>query len=339
MHPKVEEAYRNARFPIPTTADSVADKGFERLLKRTRDENVSREITQVYRIRPYRNKDDEFIVYDEKVTLPNYDGTPKSFIHRRGVYDLPIITNINDSRTEEPAQIMIARHERRYDEPFSKSRIQEILNSGDSKNTNFVLQIGDGISQSAIKLGGFTIEDFTNKSFNQLHAKALSWDEETLAKAEAERSGEIEVERVQAAGATRKQAEEEETGEFSEEETQQRRREARETLQRLKADKTVVVASPSSSGNKKGPNDTEAVAEQVNYVIRREDMEEAPAQDQSEENNDEEPIQSDKMGEQGKPRKDGQGPGRAIDISERALEEGSGSAISEERLRKSQRKK
>jgi hypothetical protein len=87
---------------------------------------------------------------------------------REGYYELPIFTRIYDHEGNVTLT-NIDRMEPVFTTPFSRRNLQKLLDSGDVETeTKFVLDTG------TVRYGDFTAYEFLNKSFDDLHEKALT---------------------------------------------------------------------------------------------------------------------------------------------------------------------
>lgn len=169
MHPEVERAYREAKFQVPANPADTNQEIFRRKTRRARDEDKQFFINQVWRVSQGPKKD--FIFYERKTVIPDLAGNNENDTEIVGRYDKPKFRNIYNNSTGEPESVALAGFETVYDIPYSKEKMQEILDSGNSSDTVFTLSIGT--QSGARKYGGFSADDFVNRSFDELTQLAL----------------------------------------------------------------------------------------------------------------------------------------------------------------------
>lgn len=189
MHPKVKEAYTKAGFPIPATPAEANEELFRRRTKRAKDEDVKVYINQVWRASQGPKKD--FIFYEKREVIPDLVGNDNTLTTLEGRYSMPKFRNVYDNATGDSTSIQISGYETVYDIPYSPEKMREILESGDSTNTSFVLILG------TTRYGSFTAEDFVERSFEELTQIAKYGNvtpRETLDEQEYRRGSEITAE-------------------------------------------------------------------------------------------------------------------------------------------------
>jgi hypothetical protein len=280
MHPHVRKAYVEAGFPLPDTPQDAREASFRRRTKRAKEEDIKKFINQVWRISQGPKK--EYIFYEIKEVGPDLVGNEDTFTEIRGRYDMPKFRRVYDNTTGEARITQIAGSETIYEIPYSKGKMEEILKSGDSENTVFTLALGNR------KYGGFTREDFTNKSFEELAEMALYGGAEMAGKQaighlrgreedfdaerrikehqKAEREAAKEAERLRRTRLGIDQQEKEGGG------GEQRREDNTDeqvVKQRQEAVDEALGRRGSSGGS--GGDETTKIGEEVNYVIKEED--------------------------------------------------------------------
>lgn len=162
MHQKTREAYNEAGFKKDETPQEAIRKVFEQKTKRSEPKYV---INQVWRVS--RGPDKEFIVYDRLTIKEDVVGNEEKLPEMVGMYERPRFQKQFDPQSGDTIAVHVKGHDDVYDIPFSKAKMKEILESGDSSNTKFVLNTG-----SARYSGIFSADDFINLSYEELFHKA-----------------------------------------------------------------------------------------------------------------------------------------------------------------------
>lgn len=162
MHQKTREVYNEAGFKKDETPQEAIRKVFEQKTKRSEPKYV---INQVWRVS--RGPDKEFIVYDRLTIKEDVVGNEEKLPEMVGVYERPRFQKQFDPQSGDTIAVHVKGHDDVYDIPFSKAKMKEILESGDSSNTKFVLNTG-----SARYGGIFSADDFINLSYEELFQKA-----------------------------------------------------------------------------------------------------------------------------------------------------------------------
>jgi hypothetical protein len=180
MHRKVRQEYEKHKFEVPANPADTNQEIFRRKTKRARPEDIKVYINQVWRTAQGPKKD--YIFYERKVVIPDLVGNEDTDTELLGKYEMPRFRNIYNNQTGDAESIALAGFETQYDIPYSKEKMEEILTEaeierdGDDKpvkvpvdatNTIFTLSIGGR------KYGGFSADDFINRSFDELTQLAL----------------------------------------------------------------------------------------------------------------------------------------------------------------------
>lgn len=280
MHPKVKQAYNEAGFQIPATPQDAREENFRRRTKRAEDK-IQKFINQVYRISQGPKKD--FIFYELKEVGNDLAGNEDTLTTQIGRYDMPKFRKLYNNATGEAEAVQLAGTETVCEYPYSKAEMERILNSGNSENTTFTLIMGNR------KYGGFTREDFINKSFDELAEMAIYGAAEMTGKqAMSQLRGSEDVRAQERLKEHRKQEEEaareaerirrerllgetEDQQTTPKEEVDQRQKAEDKALGRL--GRVPAQEDKQQTGRGGGPDETTKIKEEVNFVIRKEDEE------------------------------------------------------------------
>lgn len=160
MHPKAKEAYSQAGFDIPPTPQEANELVFRRKTKRAKEGEIKKFINQVWRIS--KGGKEEFIIYEQKEVGADLAGNEDTFTSMVGRYDMPKFRKVYNNVSGEVDAVNLSGTETVYEIPYSKKNMEEVLNSGNSDNTAFTLWAGNR------KYGGFTRDDFVDKSLDEL---------------------------------------------------------------------------------------------------------------------------------------------------------------------------
>jgi len=282
-HPEVVKAYNEAKFPIPQSPQDVGEATYRQKTKKAREDEIKKTINQVWRTSMGPNKD--FIFYEYKETAPDFAENPTDHTFQEGRYDKPKFKNVFNAQSGEPEATTLSGFETKYDIPYSKGKMQEILDSGDSSNTFFTLVVGNR------KYGGFTAEDFVNKPYDELVEMAVYGNvrpkvsRPDLLKAQQERENELkENERLIAEDAKARfaqvQEQQQEANEKflreQEEEAKKRQEAVGEQFAKRTQQTAVVRESGTAKYNVEGKpkpaiNEPNKISEDVSYIIKNED--------------------------------------------------------------------
>ena len=261
VHPVIEAEYKKAGFPLPTTPQDTRELAFKRLTRKNADKN-EKVINQVWRVSAGRDKD--YIVYEEKEIGLDHQDNEVSMVRTIGKYSKPTFRNKNNAYGE-PIATEFVGEKTIYEIPYSKQKMREILDSGDSSNTTFVLQVGNQ------KFGDYGAEDFINKSFEELYQMGVYGTQVPL----PPRPEEEEVEVVRAVKQSGKQEE------FVREARENARRDKEEFQDETKKRPETMDEQPTAekknnntSGSRGSITESERVHESVNFMVKPEDMEE-----------------------------------------------------------------
>lgn len=162
MHPKTAKMYSEAGIePRLSTADQVK-ANFDRLTKGSKRKD--RKIDQIYIVRRIEG---DYIVYDQTIIAEDFPGNEVTCFETVGYHDEPQFQKTYDPVSGEPKAVAVAGNKTVYDIPATKENILKILNAPDviPTNTNLVLD------HNNVKYGGFTMKEFTTKSFDDLMFK------------------------------------------------------------------------------------------------------------------------------------------------------------------------
>jgi hypothetical protein len=174
-HPKTKELYDKAGFEyIPKTEEYVMMK-FD---IDTKGKPRRYRIDQMYRV---KQVDRDYIVYNQTIISSDFPGNEKTASETVGFHEEPTFEYRYDERTNQPKPAGVASRNVVYEIPATRQNILGILDgtyggSGGEEqkkkemvkiNTNFVLQAGDNA-----KYGGFTLDEFSSRHFDDLEFKA-----------------------------------------------------------------------------------------------------------------------------------------------------------------------
>jgi hypothetical protein len=165
MHKLVKKAYQDADFDVQQDTADILRKNFE--LKTQRGNGQTRKrINQVWRVKPPGQKRD-YIVYEYSLFADDMIGNEHSITEHAGKAEYPRFSQQYDNETGKVSSSKLARTETVYYIPWTKSKMQEILDSANLQSQiNFTLDAGH------TKYGDFTAYDFTERHFDDLLEKA-----------------------------------------------------------------------------------------------------------------------------------------------------------------------
>lgn len=162
MHPTTERMYKEAGMDnYRLSTEDQVKANFERL---TKGRPKKHRIDQMYRV---RRADKDYIVYNQTIISEDFPGNEVTCSETVGFHDEPQFHKTYDPVSGEPKAIAVAGNKTVYDIPATKSNIMKILKGPDviPSTTNFVLE------HNNVKYGGFTYDEFTTKSFDDLMFK------------------------------------------------------------------------------------------------------------------------------------------------------------------------
>jgi len=166
VHPKVLEKYIEAGYELDEdkkligvleSASDANEKAFWTQVKSSK-QPVKKEIKKIIRL---RKQGKELFYYHESLESKNYLGNKIHFYHTVGFYKLPEFNRVADSKTGRVQVTDIESEEDVYEYEWPRdwtSDMEDII----SETVDLL------IMTPARKYGGFSFEDFKEKSFDEL---------------------------------------------------------------------------------------------------------------------------------------------------------------------------
>jgi hypothetical protein len=159
----IKQMYQNLGIEyVPSVQDIAEEEFYTRAVKDT----IKRRIDHVYRLRSTVDSKGEYLIYDETILAQDKDNKPLDFSHSVGKYEVPI---------------SISNKKWIYDIPFSKEKLQEILDSDQATEVEkqerpigFTLILGDGNENAIRTFSAFTADEFLNEDFSTLLHKVTA---------------------------------------------------------------------------------------------------------------------------------------------------------------------
>jgi hypothetical protein len=164
---EIEQLYTSKGFEYRATPQDMNEADF---FERSEGKEIRHRLDKVVRTK-VGNK--EYVLYAETLLtedkLGNILNYPVSGL--RGKYQKPTFTMEWDTELRKEVARSLVGHKTEYEIPFSKQNMQDVLNinTEDENEPSFVLLVG-----SNARYGGFTADEFLNKSYDELVTKATT---------------------------------------------------------------------------------------------------------------------------------------------------------------------
>lgn len=165
---EIMEAYKKLPFEYIETTEEVAEMKFN--LSARDPSKVKHRVSQVYRVRKGNNTKREFILYNDLKIVEDNIGNRKTLPVLEGKHEEPILEyELDESNVRQVKAIRGKKWV--YDIPYTRENMIKVLSINDPDDEeeidqSFVLDAGFQ------KFGGFSAEEFVNKSFDELLIKA-----------------------------------------------------------------------------------------------------------------------------------------------------------------------
>ena len=159
FHPKVLKAYQDADFfhnYVPNATEEN-EKDFWLVANQSK-QPIKKEITKIIRV---KKGGKEYFYYHEEVLSTDHVRNEIHYFHTVGKYDMPYFNNAYDPKTGRPKATQIVRREEVFELEWPKDWTPELED----------LLIDDVdllVVTKGRKYGGFSFEDFKEKSFDDL---------------------------------------------------------------------------------------------------------------------------------------------------------------------------
>ena len=153
--------YRDAKIDPPLRTEDLVKKRFD---EETRGKPRRYKIDQMYRV---KQLDKDYIVYNQTIFSEDFPGNERTCFETVGYHEEPRFQKRYNPETGQPEPESIQGTELVYDIPATKENMLKILKGPNiiPTNTSFVLQ------DANVKHGGFTMEEFTTKHYDDLMYK------------------------------------------------------------------------------------------------------------------------------------------------------------------------
>lgn len=165
---EIEKLYTQEGFEYRPTAQ---DRNEAEFYDRVEDKNIRHRLDKVVRTKVPGGK--EYILYKDTLITEDQLGNKLNFTSTdlRGKYQKPQFSYEWDQETRKKKAKDIVGHKTEYEIPFSKENMQKVLdiNTEEDANTQFVLIVGANSRHT-----GFDADEFLNRSFDELVAKATT---------------------------------------------------------------------------------------------------------------------------------------------------------------------
>lgn len=165
---EIMETYKKLPFEYVETTEEVAEMKFN--LSARDPTKIAHRVSQVYRVRKGNNTKREFILYNDLKIVEDNIGNRKTLPVLEGKHEEPILEyELDESNVKQVKAIRGKKWV--YDIPYSRENMIKVLSINDPDDEeeidqSFVLDAGFQ------KFGGFSAEEFVNKSFDELLIKA-----------------------------------------------------------------------------------------------------------------------------------------------------------------------
>lgn len=163
-HPEVLRAYQTASYEYVEKSDDQNETKFYQLVTwgadaRTPVQPLQHSITKIVRVKPGL---EEFVYYNDEMVGYDMMENRHNYTKCVGRYEMPIFRKEYDSVTKRSVGREVVAHEIKYDIPYTKEKIRELL--AQAKEGQFYMYVLAGGRKYEI----FSQDDFAEGTFEEL---------------------------------------------------------------------------------------------------------------------------------------------------------------------------
>jgi hypothetical protein len=162
LHPlyprrEITSEYKKVGMEYETTPH---DRAYQHFYAQTRGRAIDAEVTQIYRKKVA--KEGEYLLYNLHLTGTDWKGNEQEFSTLWGRFEKPIFKLEKNPETQAITATQIASHKTVHDIPFTREKLDELLEMATEPVSLIVFGIGGR------KFSIFSIEDYRNGTIEDL---------------------------------------------------------------------------------------------------------------------------------------------------------------------------